>query len=33
MKNLKYTFCREFNFKHTKKFCWWWRHYCDVICS
>jgi len=33
MKNPKYTFCREFNFEHSKKIFWWWRYYCDVICS
>jgi len=33
MKIPKYTFCREFNWKHIQQFLWRWRHYCDVTCT
>jgi len=32
MKNLRYTFCKEF-FKHVDNFFGWRCHYCDFICS
>jgi len=32
-KNVKYSFIGNFILNTCKKIFWWWRHYCDVICS